>query len=60
MKLHEASGKNVTITLKNGESFKGFAYDYMSALDNEPEPESITINSIELYAPDIEKIELSD
>lgn len=58
MKLWEYSGKNVRITLKDGKVFEGIAYDYTSALDNEPDPESITIDSIELFAPEIEKIEL--
>lgn len=58
MTLKEAHGKNVRITLKDGSVFEGRAYDYTSALDNEPDPESITIDSIELFAPEIEKIEL--
>jgi hypothetical protein len=58
MKLYEASGKRVRIVLKTGEVFEGMAYDYTSALDNEPDPESITIDSVELYEPEIEKIEL--
>mgnify|MGYP005791992149 CR=1 FL=1 len=58
MKLWEYSGKNVRITLKDGSVFEGHAYDYTSALDNEPDPESITIDSIELFAPEIEKVEL--
>lgn len=58
MKLYEANGKKVRIFLKTGEIFEGMAYDYTSALDNEPDPESITIDSVELYAPEIEKIEL--
>lgn len=58
MKLWEYSGKNVRITLKDGSVFEGLAYDYTSALDNEPDPESITIDSIELFSPEIEKIEL--
>ena len=58
MRLYEANGKRVRITLKTGEVFEGMAYDYTSALDNEPDPESITIDSVELYAPEIEKIEL--
>lgn len=60
MKLYEASGKNVRITLINGKVFEGFARDYTSALDNEPEPEAICIGDFELYAPEIEKIELLD
>lgn len=58
MKLWEYSGKNVRITLKDGSVFEGLAYDYTSALDNEPDPESITIDSIELFSPEIEIIEL--
>ena len=60
MTLYEAHGKNVRITMTDGEIFEGHAYDYTSALDNEPDPESITIDSIELYAPEIKKIELLD
>lgn len=58
MKLWEYSGKNVCITLKDGAVFEGLAYDYTSALDNEPDPESITISDIELFTPEIAKIEL--
>lgn len=57
MTLYEAHGKNVKITLKDGQVFEGRAYDYTSALDNEPDPESITIDSIELYEPEIKSIE---
>nr|WP_294682041.1 hypothetical protein [uncultured Anaerotignum sp.] len=60
MKLYEAEGKKVRITMLDGAVFEGMAYDYTSSLDNEPEPESITIDSIELYAPEIEKIEILD
>ena len=58
MKLYEAEGKKVRITMLDGAVFEGMAYDYTSSLDNEPEPESITIDNIELYAPEIEKIEI--
>ncbi|WP_418920488.1 hypothetical protein [Anaerotignum faecicola] len=60
MKLYEAEGKKVRITMLDGAVFEGMAYDYTSSLDNEPEPESITIDNIELYAPEIEKIEILD
>lgn len=56
MKLYEAENKKIRIVLNNGMVFEGVAYDYTSALDNEPEPESITIDSVELYAPDIKEI----
>lgn len=64
MKLYEASGKNVRITMTDGEVYEGFACDYTSALDNEPKPEAICIEfkeiGIELYAHEIKKIELLD
>ena len=58
MTLKEAHGKDVRVLMLDGEIFEGRAYDYTSALDNEPDPESITIDSIELYAPEIFRIEL--
>lgn len=58
MKLWEANGARARITLKTGEVFEGLAYDYTSALDNEPDPESITIDHFELFAPEIAKIEI--
>ena len=60
MTLREAHGKNVKITLKNGHEYIGKAYDYTSALDNDPDPESITIDNTELYETEIEKIEPVD
>lgn len=60
MELYEAEGKNVRVTLRNGHIYEGKAYDHTSALDNEPDPESISIGCIELFAPEIEKIELLD
>ena len=60
MNLKEAHGKKVRVTMNDGEVFEGLAYDYTSALDNDPDPESITINNIELYAPEIKSIELID
>ena len=50
----------VRITMDDGQVFEGFAYDYTSALDNEPDPESISIGVFELYEPEIKKIELLD
>lgn len=58
MTLYEAEGKNVRITTIDGEIFEGLAYDYTTAYDNDPDPESITISHVELFAPEIEKIEL--
>ena len=58
MTLAQAEGNMVIITLKNGHVYRGLAYDYTSALDNEPDPESISIGDCELYAPEIKSIEL--
>lgn len=58
MTLKEAQGKEVRIIMLDGQVFEGYAYDYTSALDNDPDPESITIDSIELYAPEIRRIEI--
>lgn len=56
MNLWEYSGKNVRIEMDDGQVFEGKAYDYMSAYDNEPYPESITIDSIELFVNEIKEI----
>lgn len=58
MKLYEVEGKNVRVILDDGAVFEGIAYDYTSAQDNEPDPESITIGHTEIFAPEIVKIEL--
>jgi len=58
MTLKEAHGKNVRITLNDGSAFEGLAYDYTSALDNEPDPESITIDHTELFVDEIKSIDL--
>ena len=57
--LYEANGKEVKVTMRDGQVFVGRAYDYISAYDNDPDPESITMPpGYELFAPEIEKIEL--
>lgn len=57
MTLKEAHGKNVRVTLDDGSVFEGLAYDYTSALDNEPDPESISIDHTELFVDEIRSIE---
>ena len=39
--------KQVEITMKDGKIFTGVLDDWISALDNEPDPESIFINTDE-------------
>ena len=58
MNLSFFNNKRVMIKCKDGEIFCGFAYDYTSANDNEPDPASITINHIEIFENEIESIEI--
>lgn len=64
MNLWEYDGKKVKVTFTDGTSMEGTAEFYTSSIDNEPEPESITLRSnttgflTELFRPDIIKIEL--
>lgn len=57
MKLSEAWGKFVRITTDDGQVFEGKAYDYTSALDNEPDPASISIGDTELFESEVVSIE---
>ena len=64
MNLRDYIGKKVKVTFTDGTSMEGNAEFYTSSLDNEPEPESITLrNNItgfltELFKTEIAKIEL--
>lgn len=64
MKLSKTFGHQVRVIFKDGDVLTGKVGCYTSALDNEPEPESITIEYcgalIECYAPEIEKVEVLD
>lgn len=58
MELWKYEGEIVKVTFVDGDTMLGKVAYYTSALDNEPDPESITIGSYELFAPDIAKIEI--
>ena len=58
MKLWEAEGKNVKVTFTDGETMTGKAYQYTSALDNEPDGACIYIGDYEILESEIAKIEL--
>lgn len=58
MVLHQLLGHVVRIECDNGLVVKGFVHMYTSAADNEPDPESITIENYELFETDIKKIEI--
>lgn len=57
MNLYEAWGKFVRITTDDGQVFEGKATDYTSAVDNEPDPASISIGDTELFENEIVSIE---
>lgn len=57
MTLYESWGKVVRITTNDGQVFQGKATDYVSALDNEPDPASICIGDTELHENEIVSIE---
>ncbi|MEA5059371.1 hypothetical protein SDC9_203298 [bioreactor metagenome] len=58
MTLQESEGKKVKVYFVDGESMTGTVSYYTSALDNEPDPASITIGHVELFEPEIKRIEL--
>ena len=47
------AGKNVEAVMTDGEIFRGKLFGYISAADNEPDPESIIVNNTELYTNEI-------
>lgn len=51
-------GKNYKISCKNGKVFAGFCTSYISAIDNEPEIESISIGENEIFITEIKAIEI--
>ena len=70
-RFNDFFGKNIRIICVDGDVVTGFVEDYTSALDNEPDPESITVRRFEVigkqkievclcevFAPEIDRIEL--
>ena len=49
MNLEEYQHKKVRVTLTDGAVFTGLVINYTSALDNEPDPESITLDTGESF-----------
>ena len=50
-------GKRVRVEMTDGETFTGELFAYLSASDNEPDPESIVVDRTELFTNEIGKIE---
>ena len=57
MKIWEASGENVRITLNNGKTFEGIGEYFTSDLDNPSGIASICVGLYELYENEIASIE---
>lgn len=55
---NENAGRQVRVEMTDGELFTGELFAYISAADNEPEPESIVVNRIELFTCEIRHIEV--
>ncbi len=53
---HQNSGKTVRVEMLDGEVLMGELFAYLSALDNEPDPESIVVDDIELPTNEIKDI----
>lgn len=54
----ENAGKNVTAAMTDGEVFSGELFAYISAKDNDPEPESIVVGRTELFTCEIARLEV--
>lgn len=50
------SGKTVRVEMLDGEVLTGELFAYFSALDNEPDPESIVVDDVELPTNEIKSI----
>lgn len=53
---HQNSGKTVRVEMLDGGMLTGELFAYLSALDNEPNPESIVVDDIELPTNEIKSI----
>lgn len=58
MKLRELLHKNVRIEFVDGDVLEGYVHNHTSALDNDPDPESIMIDYYEIFEEDIKEIKV--
>lgn len=56
--FNEHAGKPIKVKMKDGEVISGLLSCYISANDNDPEPECIIVGNIELPEDEIEEIEI--
>ena len=50
------SGKQIQVVTNDGYIFEGEFFAYISAADNEPDPESIVVDRTELYTNEIRSL----
>ncbi len=53
------AGRLVKAVMTDGEIFTGELFAYISAQDNEPDPESIIVGRTELFTHEIETVEVA-
>ena len=62
MKLNELfnkhAGKHIKVEMSDGEIVSGILSCYISAEDNDPEPECIVVNNVELSADEIMDVKI--
>ena len=56
--FQQHSGEKIKVVMTDGEIFEGELNGYISAADNDPEPESIIVDNTELYTNEIEIVEV--
>lgn len=54
----ENAGRKIKVHMIDGEIFIGVFEGYVSALDNEPERESILVDNTELYTDEIGHVDI--
>ena len=57
--FRENAGKSITVVMNDGERLSGTLNGYISAADNDPEPESIIVNYVELYTNEIADVSVA-
>ena len=54
----ENAGRQIEVIMVDGELFAGKLCGYISSADNDPEPESIIVNNVELYTNEIKIVNI--
>jgi hypothetical protein len=57
--FRDNAGKVITAVMSDGEKISGKLNGYISAVDNDPDPECIIINNTELYTNEIADVSVA-